>query len=143
MYICIYRINLLNMVIVQFTDAYNAKVQAVDLESFDVVGFHHGFGPHISYMYANVLRILCILCKRTFLANKQILSRKYVYLSRRSHVKLFCQIFQPPKKNTFANSELNFRGVSFRNHGGLCNGQSLHGPLDRQSYPLYIYFFFH
>ena len=33
----------------------------------------------------------------------------------------------------------NIRGVSCWNPGGLGNGQSLHGPLDRQSYEYYMY----
>ena len=43
------------------------------------------------------------------------------------------------QKNTFTNSGKTF-AVSCWNPGGLCNGQSLHGPLDRQSC-VYIYIF--
>ena len=37
-----------------------------------------------------------------------------------------------PKKTCFREVSKNFRGISCWNPGGLCNGQSLHGPLDRQ-----------
>ena len=43
--------------------------------------------------------------------------------------------------NTFANSGKTL-AVSCWNPGGLCNGQSLHGPLDRQSC-VYIYIYSH
>ena len=49
------------------------------------------------------------------------------------HVYLFCFAKSFAPENTVANSDKNFRGVSCWNPGGLCSGQSLHGPLDRQS----------
>ena len=62
---------------------------------------------------------------------------------RLSFARVSCQNrflnLSPKKHITFANSENNFRGVSCWNPGGLCNGQSLHGPLNRSTIKCIIY----
>ena len=77
------------------------------------------------------------------LREKKILLRisrdPHVYFSRGSHVKIVREIFRP-QKNVFANSEKKqlWQGLML-NPGDLCNGQSLHGPLDRQLHVYIIY----
>jgi hypothetical protein len=43
-------------------------------------------------------------------------------------------LFVVHNKIIFVNLDKNIRRVSYWNPGGLCDGQSLHGSLDRQSY---------
>ena len=56
------------------------------------------------------------ICKRPFFANKKV---------------NFANLSRTPR--------LSFAGVSCWNPGSLCTGQSLHGPLDRQSYTVILY----
>ena len=58
----------------------------------------------------------------------------HVYLSQGGLMLKYVAKSFAPKKTTFTNSEKIFREVSCSNPGSLCNGQSRHGPLDRQSY---------
>ena len=96
------------------------------------------------YIYVTV-DLNSLICKRPFFVNKE---RTFANLSRTpclSFGRVSCSnmlLALSPKKYTFANSgkkKKNIRGVSCWNPGGLCNGQSLHGPLDRQSYEHYMY----
>ena len=63
----------------------------------------------------------------------KIFRDSYIYLARRFHAKYFT-IFFVHNKIIFVNLDKNIRRVSHWNPGGLCDGQSLHGSLDRQSY---------
>jgi hypothetical protein len=78
------------------------------------------------------------ICKRPFFWNKKL---QYVRESFANPTFIFRgDLMLKDFAKSLAQNKLlwrtpgkNFRGVSWWNPGGLCNGQSPHGPLDRQS----------
>ena len=91
------------------------------------------------YVYGDDLN--SFICKPPFFVNKQLLSRFFSGTPRLSFAEVsscgglilesFAKSFA---KENLSRTQKKLCGVSCWNPGGLCNGPSLHGPLDRRSY---------